>query len=115
MWIITDENQTAQDIASEKANLSRGYTYPNYTVYEIPGVADVTVGDKYDGIKVTINEKLRAEKQLLGVKYALLDVGLKIDKATALGLDWVGIKNELQTEYDVLMAEKAILELAIVG
>ena len=115
MWIITDKNQTVQDIASEQANLSRGYTYPNYTVYEIQGSVSVKIGDQYDGTKIIPNMKLRAERQLLGVKYALIDVGLKVDKASILGLDFTDIKNELQAEYDALLIEKTDLEAIIAG
>ena len=72
MFLITDENDVIQDIASEKVNLSRGYKFANFKVHEnINLAAGATVGDSYkDGLFfIDINrqaaEQLAAERESL--------------------------------------------------
>lgn len=60
MHIIVDSNNVIQDISTEKANLSRGYGYPGYKLYEIEN-CDVIVGDFFADGKVVKNEQIRAE------------------------------------------------------
>lgn len=66
MFLICDQNDVVQDVASEKANLSRGYGFPDYKLYENVEVGNAFVGDTYkDGVLTPDANRvlLQAEKQ----------------------------------------------------
>ena len=58
MFIICDSNGMVKDIATEQANLSRGYGFENYVLYENVVVNDIHIGDTFDGSTVTHNQTL---------------------------------------------------------
>lgn len=61
MFLICDKNDLIQDMASEKANLSRGYGFEDYKLYEVKGMAGAAIGDTFkDGILIK-NDQLRYE------------------------------------------------------
>lgn len=110
MWIMVDSLNVVTDKASVEGNLSRGYTFPGYKTYEIDKI-DIRIGDTYDGKNVTINTKLRAEKELFGVKTALVNVGVQVDKANTLG--FADVETDFNTEKTTLEARKTELEQII--
>ena len=66
MFLICDQNDIVQDVASEVANLSRGYGFPDYKPYGNVTVGPVFVGDTYkDGVLTPDPNRvqLQAEKQ----------------------------------------------------
>lgn len=64
MFIICDSNNVVQDIATEKANLSRGYGRPDYKLYKNIKIGDIRIGDTFDGLIMTPNLAMRiAESQ----------------------------------------------------
>lgn len=81
MFIIVDANNIVQDIATEKANLSRGYNYPGYKLYENVTVGDIQVGDTFDGKAVTANSPERNKQRQLDIQRQLLM--LQLEKANA--------------------------------
>ena len=59
--IITDAAGVVVDISSNKANLSRGFTFPGYKEYaDIEPPGDIRIGDYFDGENVTPNIEERA-------------------------------------------------------
>ncbi len=110
-WIVTDENEMVQDISSAESNLSRGYNYPNCVVWEVPTNLDVKIGDHYDGTTLIQNEKMRAERTLLGVKHQLVDVGIRIDKAHDLG--FTDVEQFFTNDKTSLETQKTTLEAVI--
>ena len=62
--IITDQNDVIVDMATEKENLSRGYTFPGYIDYLDVEADDLQLGDSYaDGIHIK-NPEIRAAQKL---------------------------------------------------
>jgi len=59
MFVICDGVDVVQDIATEKANLSRGYNYPGYKLYEDVAVQDMLIGDTFKDGVLTKNQTLR--------------------------------------------------------
>jgi hypothetical protein len=54
MFVICDSNNVVQDIASERANLSRGYGFPKYKLWAfVDHNLDIRIGDTFDGSTVT--------------------------------------------------------------
>lgn len=64
MFVICDENDVVQDIATEKANLSRGYSYPGYKIYPNIGNTDIRIGDTYKDGVLTKNQQERDKSNL---------------------------------------------------
>jgi hypothetical protein len=62
MFVICDQNDIVQDIATEEANLSRGYTFPGYKLWIDADVGDIRIGDSFDGQVLTKNQTLRDEQ-----------------------------------------------------
>lgn len=53
MFVICDQTDVVRDIASEEANLSRGYNYPGYKIWIDVTVGDIRIGDHYvDGVLI---------------------------------------------------------------
>jgi hypothetical protein len=70
LFVICDQNDIVQDVATEKANLSRGYTFPDYRLYETIQGCDIRIGDTFkDGI-LTANQQLRDQAQQAAVNEA---------------------------------------------
>jgi hypothetical protein len=63
MFIICDSSNVVQDIASDKANLSRGLSSADYKLYENVKISDVRIGDTFDGIVLTPNQTERTKRQ----------------------------------------------------
>lgn len=61
MFAICDQNDVVQDIASEQANLSRGYSFPGYKLYPDVDIADIQIGDTFKDGVLTKNQAVRDE------------------------------------------------------
>ena len=125
MWLITDTNHVVQDKSSSHLNLSRGYIeagvhwgndvallaagWHKYEITELP--MDVKVFDTYDGIKVTKNLKVRAQRELDGVIPTMVQTALVRDKANDLG--FTDFKDQKTAEYNSLNTRKGELETII--
>jgi len=60
MFVICDKNGVVQDIASEKANLSRGYTFPDPKFWaDVQG--DARIGDTIENGVLIKNQQVRDE------------------------------------------------------
>jgi len=64
MFVICDGVDVVQDIATEKANLSRGYNYPGCKLYLDVNVEDIRLGDVFKDNVLTKNQSLRQEQIL---------------------------------------------------
>ena len=64
MFIICDNKDVIQDIASDKANLSRGYQFAGHKLYENIDIFDGTIGDVFKDGQVLINETNKQEREL---------------------------------------------------
>ena len=58
MFVICDQNGIVQDIASEKINLSRGYDFTGYKLFEL-NIPDLKIGDTYKDGVYTKNQVIR--------------------------------------------------------
>ena len=64
MFLICDQNDIVQDIATEKANLSRGFGFEKYKLYENVDFKNAFVGDHYiDGVIIPNGPK-QQEREL---------------------------------------------------
>lgn len=53
MFVITDKNDIVADITTEKANLSRGYTFDGYKEHDNVEAAEIMIGDQFkDGVLI---------------------------------------------------------------
>jgi len=59
MFIVCDQNNIVQDIASEQVNLARGYAFPGYKLHADVKVQDVRIGDTFKDGVLTKNQMLR--------------------------------------------------------
>jgi hypothetical protein len=107
MFIITDAFDVVQDLATEKANLSRGYNYPGYKLYENVELGDIRPGDTFDGVKVTHNNAAREEARRRALKRHLIQLHSDRDKAVTLKYD--DLAAELQAEIAKCQEELATL------
>ncbi len=62
MFVICDNLDVVQDVATEKANLSRGYTYPGFKLNEDVAVVDMQIGDTFKDGVLTKNQQKRDEQ-----------------------------------------------------
>lgn len=58
MFVICDKNGVVQDIASEKANLSRGYTFADHKIWA-DVVGDIRIGDTIENGVLINNQQIR--------------------------------------------------------
>lgn len=94
MFVIIDENDVVQDIASEQENLSRGYNVPGkITVLEIDSV-DVRIGDFYRGGKLIINEQLRQQQAEKAANRQKVDIEIR-----RFAIEALKQKGEIPPEY----------------
>lgn len=59
MFVICDQNDVIQDVATEEKNLSRGYTFPERKIYKNIKLDEVMIGDIFKDGVLTKNEQLR--------------------------------------------------------
>lgn len=64
MYLICDENDVIQDLATRKENLSRGFRFANYKLYEDVdfGGSLIVVGDTYRDGKLIVNNEIRQQE-----------------------------------------------------
>ena len=62
MFVICDQIDRVQDIATEKANLSRGYNYPGYKLWPDAKAGDIQIGDTFKDGVFTKNQAKRNER-----------------------------------------------------
>ena len=62
MFIICDQNNVVQDIATEEANLSRGYGFTGYKLWTDAKAQDIQIGDTYKAGVLTENQQRRQEQ-----------------------------------------------------
>ena len=60
MFVICDKNNIVQDIATEMANLSRGYDFDGYKLCDIE-IDDIRIGDSYINGIHTKNIQIRTD------------------------------------------------------
>ena len=61
MFIVCDQNNIVQDIASEQVNLARGYTFPGHKLHAGIKDQDIRIGDTFKDGVLTKNQMLRQE------------------------------------------------------
>ena len=64
MFVICDQNDIVQDVATEENNLSRGYDFPDHKKYE-DLAGDFRVGDTFKDGVLTENQEERDKAVLL--------------------------------------------------
>lgn len=84
--VICDLSDVVVDIASEEANLSRGYQLPRFKEYLGLPDMDIAIGDTFDGVTVTPNKKVRDYDRKLALQNHLIDLHVRHDKAVEIGL-----------------------------
>jgi hypothetical protein len=98
MFVITDSDNIVQDIASEIANLSRGYSFPGYRIYHVRDAAGLSIElPLAEGIELS-NASPLAVQQILAVD-KILNL-LHQRRAEALNMAWTGVVSAYDEEIE---------------
>ena len=84
MNIICDKNNIIQDISTEIANLSRGYTFADYKFYQDLEIEDMRIGDTFDGANHIKNNQIRIDEQTEQANEQKIQDKIRADAVNAL-------------------------------
>lgn len=97
LHVITDSAGVVVDIASEHANLSRGYTFPGFKEYTDLDPAlfgGLQIGDSFNGVTVTVNAAARQARLDAAANEAKVQARMR-----ALAIADLKSKSEIPADY----------------
>ena len=73
MFFIIDKNDVIQDIASERANLSRGYGFEDHKIFVTENMLGAGIGDTYKDGLFLIDIDRKAAEEVTRTQEALIN------------------------------------------
>lgn len=94
MFVICDDKNVIQDIATEKNNLSRGYEYPGFKLYENVNIGNGMVGDTYVDGQLYIDIDILNDRQIQQERRLMID-----DEIRRIAIDKLKSEGKLPPDY----------------
>jgi len=99
MYIIIDKDNTIQDIATRKQNLSRGYQFDDYTLHELSNTTTAHIGDQYIDDRVIPNKENQTARKKESIENEIIDLEMKREACQRLNLNTIEsmLSSKIQT------------------